>query len=64
MTLDDIDARRQRIPGLTQKDLCRRANVHPMTYSRNKRPGNYPSGRTLHRLEKALRALEDAEAAS
>lgn len=54
-TFDEIDARRQRL-GLTQKELCGRADVHEGTYSRycGRDATNEPTPRILRKLDRAL----------
>jgi transcriptional regulator with XRE-family HTH domain len=54
-TFDEIDARRQRL-GLTQKELCVRADVHEGTYSRycGRDAQSEPTPRILRKLDTAL----------
>jgi transcriptional regulator with XRE-family HTH domain len=53
---EDIDARRARL-GITQRDLCRAADVNASTYSRCKEDGYQPTQRILRKLSKALDKL-------
>lgn len=53
MNLKNIDERRVSL-GISQRDLCKRAGVHYMTYSANKNGRQMPNTRTLQKLTVAL----------
>jgi predicted transcriptional regulator len=57
-SFDDIDALRARL-GITQKDLCERADVNASTYSRCKDDGHQPTRRIVGKLSQALVALQN-----
>lgn len=61
----DIEARAE-AAGLPIAEVCRRANVHPTTFSRWKRSARNPSpiGATLGTLAKLEAALAQASAAA
>jgi len=52
----DIDARRERL-GVSQRDLCARADVNASTYSRVKSAGGDLTPRILRKLTGALDAI-------
>lgn len=56
MNFATIDAQRER-QGISQKDLCARANVNPTTYSQIKRAKRYGNARTYQKLRAALDEL-------
>ncbi|MQB43362.1 helix-turn-helix transcriptional regulator [Rhizobium sp. ICMP 5592] len=57
-TFDEIDTRRQRL-GLTQKELCGKADVHESTYSRycGRDAAGSPTPRILRKLDAAVREI-------
>lgn len=55
-TFEEIDTRRARL-GITQRDLCAKADVNASTYSRCKESGHQPTRRILKKLSAALDAL-------
>lgn len=59
----DIEARAQRV-GLSISELCRKADVHPTTFSRWKRSDKNPQpvGATIATLSKLQGVLDDEAA--
>ncbi|MEY9718810.1 helix-turn-helix domain-containing protein [Sinorhizobium fredii] len=55
-TLADIEALRERL-GVSQKDLCEKADVHQSTLSRARTLHREPTARIRRKLEAALEAI-------
>lgn len=57
MTFDELDQARIEA-GITQQELCRKARIHPVTYSRRVKNPDQGLQRTLARLWRALESLK------
>jgi transcriptional regulator with XRE-family HTH domain len=55
---DLIEARRERA-GISQLELCRRAGIHPTSYSSRKNGRSQMREESLAKLERAMSALID-----
>jgi transcriptional regulator with XRE-family HTH domain len=62
-TFAEIDARRVAL-GVSQAELCRRANISEGTYWKAKTGANEPRGRTLRIIERALDSFEPVQGAA
>lgn len=57
-SLLDIDAKRNRL-GISQKELCRQADVHESTYSKAKAEDREPMPRIRRKLWATLNAIAE-----
>ncbi|YBV97550.1 helix-turn-helix domain-containing protein [Phyllobacteriaceae bacterium JZ32] len=63
MDFNKIEEDRLRL-GISQRDLCRRAGIHYMTYSSIKNDRQTPNLRTIHKLAQAIGDFEKEAACS